>query len=286
VLAEGVALQACEAPVLRHHTAIVLVDRIDLATARAIQYARNLTPDELYAVHFNIDQRRAEAIMRRWQDLGLSRLPLEVIEVPDRRLSRAVVQLAARAAGDGQTEVSVLIPTRAYRRSWAVLLHGKNANRLIRALGQIPHVNATVVPFNVADLAESQRALGDPDALMRSARPDRPSGPGPLHFAEVPGTVPIASLRYRESARVAGRIRSVRVQSASDTPTLECTVTDASGGELTVVFVGRKSVPGIRTGTQLVLGGMVGERRGRLAILNPAYELLAVPDSEPGGATA
>ena len=71
VLDEGVALQACEAPVLRRHTAIVLVDRIDLATARAIQYARSLTPDELYAVHFNVDNRRAEAVMRRWRDLGL-----------------------------------------------------------------------------------------------------------------------------------------------------------------------------------------------------------------------
>ena len=82
----GCRPEACEAPVLRRHTAIVLVDRIDLATARAIQYARNLTPEELYAVHFNVDNRRAEAVMRRWQDLGLSTLPLEVIEVADRRL--------------------------------------------------------------------------------------------------------------------------------------------------------------------------------------------------------
>src|SRR5262249_21826920 len=93
VLDEGVALQACVAPVLRRHTAIVLVDRIDLATARAIQYARNLTPDELYAVHFNTDDRRAEAVMRRWRDLGLSSLPLEVIEVADRRLSRAALEM-------------------------------------------------------------------------------------------------------------------------------------------------------------------------------------------------
>ena len=283
VLAEGAALRACEAPVLRHHTAIVLVDRIDLATARAIQYARNLTPDELYAVHFNIDNRRAEAIMHRWQDLGLTRLPLEVIEVPDRRLTRAVVQMAARAAGDGQTEVSILIPTRAYRRSWAVLLHGKNANRLIRVLGQIPHVNATVVPFNVADLAASQRALADPDAVLRQAgEKARPESAVP--YAQVPGTTPIAQLAYRQTAKVAGRIRSVRVQAGSDTPSLECTLTDASGGEIMVVFMGRKDVPGIRTGTQIVLSGMVGERRGRLAILNPVYELLAVPDSEPGGA--
>ncbi|MBO0715651.1 MAG: APC family permease, partial [Acidimicrobiales bacterium] len=44
-LEEG-ATQACEAPVLRRHVALVLVDRIDLATAKAIQYARTLAPDE------------------------------------------------------------------------------------------------------------------------------------------------------------------------------------------------------------------------------------------------
>ena len=67
--------------------------------------------------------------------------------------------MASKAAADGQTEVSVLIPTRSYRRSWASVLHGKNADRLVRVLGHVPHVNATLVPFNVADLAESQRAL-------------------------------------------------------------------------------------------------------------------------------
>lgn len=203
--------------------------------------------------------------------------------MPDRRLSRAVVQLAARAASDGQTEVSILIPTRAYRRSWAVLLHGKNANRLIRVLGQIPHVNATVVPFNVADLAASQRALADADALLRPPKHEK-SAERNVRYLDVPGATPIAQIAHRQSVRVAGRIRSVRVQSGSDAPSLECTLTDASGGELTVVFMGRKEVPGIRTGTQIVLTGMVGERRGRLAVLNPVYELLAVPETESGGA--
>jgi amino acid transporter len=284
VLAEGAAAAACEAPVLRRHTAIVLVDRIDMATARAIQYARNLNPDELYAVHLNIDNRRAEAIMRRWTELGLARLPLEVIEVPDRRLSRAALEVANRAAADGQTEVSVLIPTRAYRRSWSVLLHGKNADRLVKALGQIPHVNATMVPFNVADIAAAQRMLGHVRAPDNGARQEPPAASGP-QFASVPGTTPITELRYRQQASVAGRIRSVRVHPGFDTPSLEATVTDGSGGELVAVFIGRKSIPGVRTGTHILLAGTVGDRRGRLAMLNPIYELLSIPDSEGGAAT-
>ena len=38
-LEEGAA-QACEAPVLRRHVVLVFVDRLDLAAARAVQYAR------------------------------------------------------------------------------------------------------------------------------------------------------------------------------------------------------------------------------------------------------
>jgi hypothetical protein len=282
VLAEGAAAVACEAPVLRRHTAVVLVDRIDMATARAIQYARSLNPDELYAVHFDVDDRRAAAIMRRWTDLGLSRLPLEVIEVPDRRLARAALELANRAAADGETEVSVLIPTRAYRRSWSMLLHGKNADRLVRALGQIPHVNATMVPFNVADIAAAKTMLSRVHSLDADGSEPQPASGS--KFAHVPGATPIAELQYRQSATVAGRIRSLRVHPSFDTPSLEATVTDASGGELLALFIGRKTIPGIRPGTQVLLSGTVADRRGRLAMLNPIYELLSVPDNEPGPA--
>jgi amino acid transporter len=281
VLDEGVALQACVAPVLRHHKVIVLVDRIDLATARAIQYARSLTPDELYAVHFNSDSRRADALIRRWRDLGLSRLPLEVIEVADRRVSRAALEMATEAAGDGQTEVSVLIPTRTYRRNWAVLLHGKNADRLVRVLGRVPHVNATLVPFNVADLAESHRAFAASELFLHDDRQPLAGHSGLPGFVHVPGTIPIADLQHRRPAKIAGRIKSFRIQPWSDVPSLECTLADGSGAELLVVFLGRREIAGIGTGTQLAVEGMVGARRGRLAMINPAYELLSVPEGEP-----
>ena len=55
-LEEGAA-EAAEAPVLSRHVVIVLVDRLDMATARALQYARTLHPDELRAVHFALDNR-------------------------------------------------------------------------------------------------------------------------------------------------------------------------------------------------------------------------------------
>ena len=57
-------------------------------------------------------------------------------------------------------------------------------------------------------------------------------------------------------------------------PTFECTLVDATGA-LTIVFLGRRSVAGITPGRYLRVEGTVGSHRGRLAILNPSYELLA-----------
>lgn len=116
---------------------------------------------------------------------------------------------------------------------------------------------------------------GRADVNVTESRAYRPTG---AHLMGFPGAVPIAELAYRQTATVAGRIRSVRVQAAFDAPALECNITDASGAELVMVFMGRREIPGIRTGSQIVATGTVGDRRGRLAMLNPVYELLSVPD--------
>jgi len=142
VLEEGAAIQACEARILRRNVVVILIDRIDLATARAIQYARSLTPDDLRAVHFNIDHTRAEVLIDRWQRVGLSRLPLDVIDCPDRRLTRASLELAAELA-DGETEVSILLPRRSYGKAWRRILHDQTADQIVDVVSQLSHVNAT-----------------------------------------------------------------------------------------------------------------------------------------------
>ena len=86
------------------------------------------------------------------------------------------------------------------------------------------------------------------------------------------GVSPIASVTWRQRAKVRGRVKAVRVQPLAGVPTLECTVYDESGG-LAVVFLGRREIPGIRPGATLTAEGMVSDHQGRLAILNPAYQL-------------
>ena len=85
--------------------------------------------------------------------------------------------------------------------------------------------------------------------------------------------IPIAEVQWRQRARVAGRVRSMRIQPWGGVPTLECTLVDATGG-VAVVFLGRREVAGIHPGTCLAVEGMVGEHNGRLAILNPEYDFV------------
>jgi hypothetical protein len=277
VLEEGAAVEACEVRVLRHHVVVVLIDRIDLATARAIQYARTLMPDEIRAVHFNIDNVRSDRLIERWQQVGLSRLPLDVIDCPDRRLGRAALELAADLS-DGETEVSMLLPRRSYGRTWSRILHDKTADHIIEIVSQLSHVNATIVPFSVAPGIERHRGplTGSPTASSENAVTESRAHAAQVGVREAPATTPIADLEWRKRARVAGRVKSLRLQPRSDVPTLECVLVDESGATITLVFLGRRSIAGLRSGAYLAADGMVGKYQGKVAMINPLYELIAV----------
>jgi RecG-like helicase len=94
------------------------------------------------------------------------------------------------------------------------------------------------------------------------------------------GCVPIGSVRWRDRVKVAGKVRAMRVQPWAEVASLELTVADSTGG-LTVVFLGRRQIPGIRLGSRIVVHGMVGASRGQLAMLNPRYQLLPAEVSLP-----
>ncbi len=280
ILEEGAAVAACEAKVLRRHVVVILVDKIDLATARAIQYARTLTPDDVHAVHFNIDNKRAELLISRWQQLGLARLPLDVIDCPDRRLGRAALELAAELT-DGETEVSMLLPRRSYGKAWRRVLHDQTADRIVDVVSQLPHVNATIIPFHVAPGLQ-ETPLDVETVLQEAPNSDALAGQAPVKMPDgvLPQAQPISATRWRSRAKVAGRVKTIRVRSLADVAALECVLVDGSGEAITLVFLGRHSVSGLRSGCVLIAEGMVGKHRGKLAMINPTYELLSTPQAE------
>jgi amino acid transporter len=280
---------AATAPILRRHVVLVFVDRLDLAAARAIQYARTLTPDELRAVHFVIDDEAARHLADEWGRLGLARVPLELVECPDRRLTRTAVETVARELADGETEVSVLLPDRKFRGLWHRILHDRTAEEIQEQVSRLPHANVTSVPFHFDTIDEAKVPLS---AIVAPSEPRHATGPrsaggGEASFAATPvdlsdgaatgvrvrGCRPIADVRYRDRARVAGRVRSVRVAPQHDAPLLELTIDDGSAA-LSVVFLGRRSLAGVEVGTRIVVDGTVGLHHNRLALLNPSYELV------------
>ena len=84
---------------------------------------------------------------------------------------------------------------------------------------------------------------------------------------------PIAEAQHRKRVRVTGKVHTMRVQPHSGVGGLECTLVDDTGG-IGLVFLGRKSIPGMKVGARIIAEGTVGEDHGRLAILNPTYEFL------------
>jgi hypothetical protein len=268
------AAAAAEAPVLQRHVVLVLIGQLDMAAARAVQYARTLRPDELRAVHFNIDTVATEELKDEWSRLGLAHLPLDIIECRDRRLERAALEYVADLVADGKTECTVLLPRRAFNSRLARVLHDRTADRIADAVGTVAHVAATIVPFN---LESAQRRKVRPsshrtDAARRKAM--RTAGVDRALARRATGTVPISDVAWRTRVRVAGRIRSLRVQTAKGTANLECEITDDTG-VLLLVFQGRPKIPGIEPGARLIVEGMVGSWQRRLAILNPDYELVS-----------
>jgi amino acid transporter len=295
-LEEG-ASEAAEAPVLNRHVVVVLVDRLDMATARALQYGRTLHPDELRAVHFTLDNRVSAELEAEWSRLGLTRLPLDVEACEDRRLTRAALELAAETVADGQTELTILLPRRGFTAGWHRVLHDATADQIAAAVGQLAHVNATVVPYQLTGGWLSRRREWRRAPAAGPRLPGRASRAAERSAArtatrEAPrttfdraafgeqgrGTIPIGQAEWRHRVHVAGRVKSVRVQPRAGTSNLECVLADETG-RILLVFQGRRRIPGVQPGARLVVEGMVGDWARRQAILNPDYELIAGPEA-------
>lgn len=154
-LAEDATL-AATAPILKRHAVVVLIDKVDRTSARAIQYARTLNPDRLDAVHIAVDEQHAQELSKEWSTLPLKQISLDVRECPDRRINRTVLEVVSELAAGGETEVTVLIPRREYRSAWHRLLHDHTADGIAKALADVPHANVTFVPYHLTRTSKGQ----------------------------------------------------------------------------------------------------------------------------------
>jgi amino acid transporter len=250
---------------------LVFVDDFNLATIAALRYANGLRPTVLRAVHFVIDQEQADELREAWlrAERGIA---LDLVDCPDRRVPRAAGELVAQEASQPGTQVTVVLPRRSYAPVIGRLLHDQTADKIARVVSRIPRSVATIIPFDEQARLE---VLADRQAI-RQARVPVPNGNGrgPGHPAARPGVTPIASVTHNGKATVEGRIHSVEIRPVEHSCVLACRVTDGTG-EITALFYGRTHIPGIETGSRILLRGRVGVQDSGLVMINPAYELIA-----------
>ena len=137
------------APPKPRHEVVVLVEDLDQATIAALQYAKQLNPLQITAVHIAIDPDHARELAELWARVNIP-IPLDIHDSPDRNLLATVEEaVAERVRPD--TEVSVLIPKRAFAKFWHRVLHDRTAQGIFHVLGQLDNVNVTIVPFRLGN---------------------------------------------------------------------------------------------------------------------------------------
>jgi hypothetical protein len=160
------------------------------------------------------------------------------------------------------------------------LLHDRTADAIAQALSVLPHSNVTIVPYHLGSRAGVSAAPTTNGRRRVRANGSKTDGSAVATVIDDGGAwlptdrTPIAEVAYRQRALVAGRVHTMRFQPHGGVAGLECTIVDETGG-IVLVFLGRRSIGGIRIGTRVVAEGtVVSDARGRLAILNPDYRLL------------
>ena len=86
------------------------------------------------------------------------------------------------------------------------------------------------------------------------------------------GCAPLSACRKGEVVTVTGRLKSVVYTPRETVPTLEAELFDGSGS-VTLVWLGRRRIPGIEPGRTLTARGRFAAFDGRRVIYNPWYEL-------------
>jgi hypothetical protein len=269
------------ATTISRHNVTVLVDTVDIATITAVRYARSLKPHTLQAVHFVLDDKKADEISHRWsENPAFDDVTLELVDCPDRRLPNAALEYAVRMTLKPDIELTLLLPRRAYSGFLGRLLHDQTAEKIAAPISQLQRVVATIVPFDVSRILSAEPSVEN--EAVREKVPVKTAAFKPVaevmkeveptsHYAE--NMTPIGEIQWRKRAHVQGRVTSIKSAPRGSAPYLQVEVWDQSGG-VTLQFLGRREIAGLDVGSEIRAEGMVGEEEGSLLILNPSYELL------------
>ena len=87
------------------------------------------------------------------------------------------------------------------------------------------------------------------------------------------GASTIAEAKLRTRASLQGRIEVLTLNPRGNNRWLEAELRDGSGA-VTLIWMGRRRIPGLRAGRHVNVEGMITEADGRRVIYNPRYTIL------------
>ncbi len=131
-------------------------------------------------------------------------------------------------------------------------------------------------PTKYPDSMSTQAAPGRFRRALKklSATPDELEADDLQSESKSSGCQQIAAVGDRELVSVYGHLKSVSLAPRAGVPTLEAVLYDGSGA-VTLVWLGRRTIAGIKPGAQLVATGRVSCQDSVRVIYNPRYELRA-----------
>jgi RecG-like helicase len=81
-----------------------------------------------------------------------------------------------------------------------------------------------------------------------------------------------------QEVTVLGRLRSVEFRPQEDNASLEAELFDGTEG-VTLIWLGRRRIPGIEPGRTMKVRGRIAVRDGRKVLYNPYYEIIQPSDA-------
>jgi amino acid transporter len=287
--------------------AIVLVSKLHLPTLRALAYARATRPSHLEAITVNVDEAETLRLKEEWDSSGLG-VPLTIIASPYREITRPVMAYVKRLRRESPRDiVTVYIPEYVLGHWWEQVLHNQTALRLKARLLQQRGVVVASVPYQLSSATRQEASHGQwvaplpGEAAQAGPRPDGTAvtdgttgtaprlrrlsglrrltaGRDQLHAEELQAEINhvsakhIADVADREVADMAGTLRTVTLRPRGTSLTMEADLWDGTGN-VTLVWLGRRDIPGISPGRRIVVHGRVARINGELTMYNPVYEL-------------
>jgi amino acid transporter len=293
----------------RNH-AIVLVSKLHLPTLRALAYARATRPHYLEAVTVDVEAAETSKLQSDW-DAERIPVPLTVVASPYREITRPVLDYVKNLRRESPHDiVTVYVPEYVLGHWWEQILHNQSALRLKTRLLLQPGVVVASVPYQlhsathmrqyrlaapapdpaagVASLAAQAAQAGRETAIGRGGVPMHHWLTAPqeeLHAQEIRAEVaqtsatPIAECADHDVVSVAGTLRTVTLRPRGTSLTMEADLWDGTGN-LTLIWLGRREIRGVRPGRRVVAHGRVARIKDQRVMYNPSYELRPGPGGD------